>query len=477
MFIMAVCKYERILFRIIIMAGILMLIGCERKGESGERSIEVQKNNVQQYIDKYKDFLLETEKVKSSDYRDDSEGLVIEILNQDTVEAKVDGQEAYEKFIGQLSEYKKYTVLYLDLLGKDTIIYLDEILSHANFTSLSISNGGIISIKELESFSDNLLENLEFHHIIQVKDFEIKRCTALKSITVWLDGHFEITEGITQIINNVSCENIIVLWDDENQFWNLDFLEEYDACLKDIYGWGSFMKDIGKERYFEALYKLNNQHFSYASCEFYNRELKLEPHIAISVGNEENNYFDILEIPPEMLSEISRLDGQRIRLEDINFDGYKDIIFLGYNDGLEVYHECIGFLWNQSEGRFVLNKTVPVYFDYIDNEKKRLVYTSSSSAFDDTYCIYEYINGAFEEKKLYVTFRLNESDLEEIIWEYYENGVLVKKLILNDSEDGEGHYVFYDRNGSTVKGILSKGKMYSELGKEYFPEFDFYNHG
>lgn len=70
-------KYERILFRIIVIAGGLMLIGCEKNGQSGESSIKVQKNNVQQCIDKYNDFLVETEKVKSSGYRNDSEGLVM----------------------------------------------------------------------------------------------------------------------------------------------------------------------------------------------------------------------------------------------------------------------------------------------------------------------------------------------------------------------------------------------------------------
>ena len=65
-----------------------------------------------------------------------------------------------------------------------------------------------------------------------------------------------------------------------------------------------------------------------------------------------------------------------------------------------MYHECIGFLWDQSKQQFELEETVPYHFDRIDAGRKRLAFTSSSSAFDDSYYIYEYINGRFEEKRL-----------------------------------------------------------------------------
>jgi len=219
-------------------------------------------------------------------------------------------------------------------------------------------------------------------------------------------------------------------------------------------------------------YKLYTPNSVYTSYEFCN-------HIFISIIDEEKKYFDILEIPNEMLSKMGGLhgDGPGICLEDINFDGYKDIIFLGSYDGLELYHKCIGFLWNQSEKRFELDETVPTYFDYIDAERKRLIFTGSLSAFDDSYYIYEYINGVFEEKRLDVTFNLNESNSERITWEYYENDIFLDKLVLNYTEDGSGYYNFYGRDGSIADGTFSEEKMYSELGMQYFAEFDFYNHG
>ncbi len=76
-----------------------------------------------------------------------------------------------------------------------------------------------------------------------------------------------------------------------------------------------------------------------------------------------------------------------------------------------------------------------------------------------------------------VTFNLNESNSERITWEYYENDIFLDKLVLNYTEDGSGYYIFYGRDGSITDGTFSEEKMYSELGMQYFAEFDFYNHG
>ncbi len=454
--------YIKILFGMLLSVGILLSGGCGGKAEGDKEFSEKRISYISQTPGKGSATLLETEKNEFPLNANDDEALEIEISNQDTVEVKVGNQKAYEKFIDQLEEYKEYTVLHLDLLGENVIIYLDEILSHYNFEYLSINNGGIICIKDAEAFSDNLLRNLELDHIFHVGNLEVERFTNLKFITVRMNDCFETSNGFAEILNNTSCENIIVLWDDVEHFGEKEFFEKYVEYLDYSEKWGSF----------KAFYKLNTPNSGYASYEFCN-------HVFISIKDEEKKYFDTLEIPHEMLSKMSGLygDGQRIWLEDINFDGYKDIIFLGYNDGIELYHECIGFLWNQSKQRFDLDETVPVYFDYIDTERKRLIFTSSLSAFDDSYYIYEYINGAFEEKRLDVTFNLNESNSERITWEYYENDIFLDKLVLNYTEDGSGYYIFYGRDGSITDGTFSEEKMYSELGMQYFAEFDFYNHG
>ena len=85
---------------------------------------------------------------------------------------------------------------------------------------------------------------------------------------------------------------------------------------------------------------------------------------------------------------------------NINFDGYRDLIFVGYNDNdfLGGYHQCIGFLWNEKEQRYEWNATVPEYFDGIDAERKRIVYVGGLSAADDDYRIYEYNGSVFTEK-------------------------------------------------------------------------------
>ena len=276
-------------------------------------------------------------------------------------------------------------------------------------------------------------------------------------------------------MNMKNCDNIIVLWEDDTFFGDLKFFEEHIGG-KNIAGWEAFINVLKNERYFVAFYKLNCNNISYISCEFCNKNLELEPYIIVK---DKSGCLEILEIPAEILVKMGRAcgDGQRICLMDINFDGYNDIIFLGYNDGLELYHHCIGFLWNQSKQQFELEKTVQSHFDYIETERKRLTFTSSPSASEDSYRIYEYINGEFEEKRLDVTFDLNEENLKEITWEYYENEIFLEKLILNYSEDGNGYYAFYGRDGNISEGVFPKEQMYSELGKQYFEEFDFYNHG
>lgn len=462
-------QYKTLLIKLTLMVGILILSGCGEKAESNKYFFEEQENDNSKSIDENKNVLLETEKNQPTVDLKIMDILSIEILNQDTIKVKIDDQDAYKKFIDQLKDYKEYSSLYIDLLGENITIYLDEILSQNNFVYLCISNGGIISIKNAEMFSDDLLRNLELKNIFQIKSSALEKLVALKFITIRLDNRFELTNDFLEILNNTFCENIIVLWDDEEYFLDDNLFEKNALYLNYDDEW----------RFFRAFYKLNDQNFSYSSYEFYNKEINSEPHIIISIENKEINYYDYFEILQEMLAEISigYRDGQRICLRDINFDGYNDIIFLGYNDGLELYHHCIGFLWNQSKQQFELEETVPSHFDYIETERKRLIFTSSPSASEDSYRIYEYINGEFEEKRLDVTFDLNEENLKEITWEYYENEMFLEKLILNYSEDGNGYYAFYGRDGNISEGVFPKEQMYSELGKQYFEEFDFYNHG
>ena len=59
-------------------------------------------------------------------------------------------------------------------------------------------------------------------------------------------------------------------------------------------------------------------------------------------------YFDILEVPVENI-EISWLDGRRVRLDDVNFDGYRDLIFVGDNDLMGGYRTVSSILLNKNQ--------------------------------------------------------------------------------------------------------------------------------
>lgn len=247
--------------------------------------------------------------------------------------------------------------------GKNIIIYLDEILVEGNFLFLEVSNGGIISVKDEAKYENDQLISLWLDHVFQIEELKVDNFTALEDLTIWMDAEMKVTGVFEDIFNNSSCKSIVILWDDEKDF-----------------------STVIEEQFFMAFYRVNDEEFSYISKEFCNRFPEDTPYVVLNVLNKKSENVEILEIPQEMLLRSSRFingDWQRLRLEDINFDGYKDIIFLGYNVGIELYHECIVYLWEPSRERFQLNRTAPFHFDCIDEKRKRLTYSSGFSAFDN----------------------------------------------------------------------------------------------
>ena len=241
-----------------------------------------------------------------------------------------------------------------------------------------------------------------------------------------------------------------------------------------------YLMSISSEdkRDFGAIYILNEEGITYSSYEIYSDNVRENPCAVISIREIENKSDPvILEIPNDIIEWISKDDGSRIMLEDVNFDGYKDILYLGDNNGLYLHHQCIGFLWNEETGKYELCKSLPVHFGFIDSERKRLTYYSHLSIDDETYYIYEYDDGEFQEKRLETEYKRDASNPGEHVWNYYENGELLEKLILKYSNGETAYYTFYDRDNHIVDGEFPEEKSYSELGMQYFPEFDFYFFG
>ena len=63
----------------------------------------------------------------------------------------------------------------------------------------------------------------------------------------------------------------------------------------------------------------------------------------------------------------------------------------------------------------------------------------------------------------------------EVEWKYAEDGRIVQKMTLFQEESEEGAYMFFNlETGQIIEGIWEAERYYYELGKLFFPEFDFY---
>lgn len=239
-----------------------------------------------------------------------------------------------------------------------------------------------------------------------------------------------------------------------------------------------------KERYLKALYVCNEDDYNYISYEFCGRGEKIcDAFICIKDRESSGQkYFDILEVPIENVDDISWLTGRRVRLDDVNFDGYRDLIFVGYNELMGYRIRCIGFLWNEMEQKYEWNATVPKYYDGIDEERKRIIYMGSLSAFDENYRIYEYNGSIFTEKRLTVTWSEEvQYPGYRVTWKYYEDGgEMLKKLEQSYDEEKKLYYITYEEDGIVTEKVMEEAdydNRYNserDLGQEYFPEFDFY---
>lgn len=320
-----------------------------------------------------------------------------------------------------------------------------EILSQNNFVIVEISNGGVLSAKDMEVCKETNLRDLYLKYMFRIDNCVLNLFDSLETVLVWTDRSFE------------------------GQEFGLFHGEEWDRLM-------SISPEDKKD--YGAVYILNEEGITYSSYEIYSDNVRENPCAVISIREIENKSDPIiLEIPNCTTERISKDDGTRIMLEDVNFDGHKDILYLGDNNGLYLFHQCIGFLWNEETGKYELCRSLPSHFGYIDSERKRLTYYDRFSIYDETYYIYEYNENKFREKRLEIELMRETPNPGEHVWNYYENGELLEKLILEYSNGETAYYTFYSRDNQVINGEFPEEKSYSELGMQYFPEFDFYFFG
>lgn len=406
----------------------------------------------------------------------------IEVSQDSFVYVTIHNEAEYRAFVNCLEEYVDCYSLTLFLKETDTVIYLDEILSYHNFKFLRITHGGTISARNMEALNTNPLWDIELNHPYAIEEDMLSRMPNLQDIIIHFNSWYSGVLPAKELLHNTDCSKIVMTWEaDRKEELNLEGLAEWEAI-------NAMLPE--NDRYIKALYVQNEDDYNYISYEFCSRGGEIGNtgktgacKAFICIKDRESygeKYFDILEVPVENI-EISWLDGRRVRLDDVNFDGYRDLIFVGDNDLMGGYRSCIGFLWNEKEQRYEWNATVPKYLGRPDIERKRITYTFSSSAADDDYRIYEYNGSVFTEKRLVVTW--SREVRYRITWQYYEEGELLKRLEQNYDEDAKMYYITYEENGIVTEEVMEEADYDTkygsdkELGLEYFPEFDFYSAG
>ena len=407
--------------------------------------------------------------------------------SDDYLTVKIQTQEEYERFIRRLEEFTGRDSLSMNLGETDTTIYLDEILAYQNFEWLYVRNGGTISFKDTQILTYPI-RSIELDHVLGIEEGLFKHIISGDSyvqygIRIELDNRYSGKLPIEELLNYKDCRDVMLVWDDNTEGEGLldvqdgmESLKEWD-CLQSVWeATGGCLKGI---------YSLKDEEYSYTSYEFYNHYEESWPEICalfICVKDRKSNgeeYFEIIDVPTDKFVDYDLLRrgtsvNRLTRWRDLNFDGYMDLEFHSRNNDSFDPRGYITFLWDVEEQRFKLCESAPDRYAWDDTEQKRLRYSTSLSAFDDDYYIYEYEDNAFKEKHLEIrTERISGN----ITGQYFEDGALIARLELVIDDDGTRH-LFYEEIGSTREEIqVESGLLFDEVSEIYFPEFDFWNAG
>lgn len=390
----------------------------------------------------------------------------------DIVSVDIHGEGEYRAFVNSLEKYRDCFELRLDMKETDTVVYLDEILAYHNFSYLSIFSGGVIAVRNMDNLKETPLEVLELNRIHAIEENVVSQLPAWRDVEIRLDSDYTGVFPAKKLAHNTNCANIAMIWEDN---------KKYEAHLEELAEWDEINASMSEnDSYLKGLYVWNEEEYNYTSYEFCEEETEQASAAFICIKDRESygeKYFDVLEVPVESV-EVTWSGGRRMMRDDLNFDGYYDLVFMGWNwfSG-DPQGQCIGFLWNENEQKYEWNVTAPKHYRGVDDERK-IIIDIYTSALQDDYFIYEYHDGMFTEKKLEVMGSL--TDYYFIAWQYYEDGKLLKRLEKNYDEDTKLYHITYEENGIVTEKVMEEADYdnqydsYSDLGEEYFPEFDFY---
>ena len=407
---------------------------------------------------------------------------MVEVYDSGDLSVEIQSQEEYAAWVSQLGNYRSSYKLYMDMNETDVIIYLDELLAFGNFKTLKINDGGIISAKDISAVNMDMLERIEFYRIHSIDEGLISHIPRQTKLWIDMDGHYKGTSPELELLLGTDCQNIMMVQRQDKGVETSVLMNEQNALESKLKEWDILRTVLIEEQRILCGYCMQvSGGYSYTEYEFCGSDTEDITKAYICIKDQEGHggqYFDVISIPEERLDGVRHVNWSRILLEDMNFDGYTDIIFVGQNDGGP--RDCVYYLWKESEKQYEMEATLPTRkLVNIDEARKRLTYTESASAFDDTYYIYEYDGERFKEKKLWVVIGyLEQEQKNSVTWQYYEDGQLIKKLELVSYGNEEVHHIAYEENGESTEELQIDGKVYfPDIGQKYFSEFDFYNAG
>lgn len=442
---------------------VLSITGCEQKISKEDNLLEYKEsadsiNNLSN--SKSKNNIIKNPRKKINNDQDTLEMKV----KENCIKAKIQSLENYQTVLDYLDNIENIYSIYLDLCNTNISIYLDELLRNQTIGYLDIKNGGSICIKDQTFLKTSNTYSIKLHYVFEIQKNLFDGFNGLE-ICVQLDNQYTGILPTIDLLNNINCENIALKWEGNGQLNGMDTYWEY------------FYSVLPKEeQYLKGVYQTKQEQVIYTSYEFCKEDSEETSKIFIfikDIGRKKD--VQILEISKPQLTNISRHDGKRFYLRDINFDGYQDLIFVGDNDNIKLFYQCICFLWNEKEQLYKLCETAPKNFKYIDEKQRRLLYNTSGSAFEDTYYIYKYNGNLFEEEKLDVL--LPQTNSETITWHYIKDGQLQKKLEVTPNKESNSYTVIFYEKENTQYELLIENISIWDIGRKYFPEFDFYNLG
>lgn len=374
----------------------------------------------------------------------------VETYPDGTVSVEIRHQKQYMAWISQLENYTDCIELHLDMQGTDVAVYLDEILTYGNFQYVTIENGGTISVKNSNVINIGAIEKIVFDQVRAIDKRLVSHIPEQVVMRIQINDQYKGIDPVADMLLDTNCQDIAVQW-----------------CEA----------EGERQRIQKGFWKLTSKNCSYTEYESYDLNTGEISEAFICIKNQERNgenYFDIVNIPKESLQQLSCIERERIRLEDVNFDGYQDIVVVGaYSERLgEFNYEA--FLWNDPEKKYELvtegrksNSQVSVR-RIADGYEVKLYDRAYNEVFSMDYPKEPWI-AEVTENVLEIGFSTG-SPASNVF--YFEKDSGRTSMGYMNSRLIDENYVAYMDNGELIFTDLFHEEIYLEIKRDFAPAVD-----